>query len=184
MNTAVRLAALLVFATMLPAAAHANTLQSADTLLSALASARNPDSAKQIEDQLTKLWSHSGSPSADLLLQRAQSALNGNDAQTGRAILRALTAIAPDFAEGWHARAEAALDANDYSDALLSLRRTLQLEPREYDALASLGGVLEDFNDKPHALEAYRRALAIDPFADGVRDRVRALERDVEGQKI
>lgn len=184
MNAAVRLAALLVLAVLLPAAAGAKTLQSVDNLLSALASAKSPDSAKQIEDQLTILWAHSGSPSADLLLQRAQAALADNDAQTGRTLLKALTAIAPNFAEAWHARAEAALDAEDYSDALLSLRRTLQLEPRQYDALASLGGVLEDFNDKPHALAAYRRALAIDPFAQGVRDRVRELERDVEGQKI
>jgi Tfp pilus assembly protein PilF len=183
-NAAVRLAAVLVLAVLLPAAAGAKTVQSVDALLSALASAKSQDSAKQIEDQLAILWAHSGSPSADLLLQRAQTALDDNDSQTGRTILKALTAIAPNFAGGWHTRAEAALGAEDYSDALLSLRRTLQLEPRQYDALASLAGILEDLNDKPHALAAYRRALAIDPFAQGVRDRVRELERDVEGQKI
>jgi tetratricopeptide (TPR) repeat protein len=152
--------------------------------LSALADAKSAENAKQIEDQLTLLWSHSGSPSADLLLQRAQAALDDDDLTTGRTILQALTGVAPDFAEAWHLRAQAALAAQDYPDALLSLQRTLRLEPRQYDALASLGGVLEEFNDKPRALAAYRRALAIDPYAKGVRDRVRELEREVEGQKI
>ncbi len=179
-----RAAAVLALAILLPVAAGAKTAQSADTLLSALVNAKSAENAKQIEDQLTLLWAHSGSPSADLLLQRAQATLDDNDVQTGRTILKSLTAIAPDFAEAWHARAEAALAAQDYPDALLSLKRTLQLEPRQYDALASLGSVLEEFNDKPHALAAYRRALAIDPYVEGVRDRVRELERDVEGQKI
>jgi tetratricopeptide (TPR) repeat protein len=163
--------------------AHA-AVQNADTLYSALAHAKTPEDAKQIEDQLQGLWSHSGSPSADLLLQRGQEALGDNDLETARAILKALTGVSPAFAEGWHMRAEADLQAEDYSDALLALRRTLQLEPRNFNAMAELGSILEEFNDKPHALEAYRRALALNPFVEGARDRVRELERDVEGQKI
>jgi tetratricopeptide (TPR) repeat protein len=163
--------------------AHA-AVQNVDTLYSALAHAKAPEDAKQIEDQLHGLWSHSGSPSADLLLQRGLQALNDDDLDTARAILKALTGVSPGFAEGWHMRAEADLQADDYSDALLALRRTLQLEPRNFNAMEELGGILEEFNDKPHALEAYRRALALNPFVEGAAARVRELERDVEGQKI
>ena len=104
--------------------AHA-AVQKADTLYSALAHAKTPEDAKQIEDQLHGLWSHSGSPSADLLLQRGLQALNDDDLDTARAILKALTGVSPGFAEGWHMRAEVDLQADDYSDALLALRRAL-----------------------------------------------------------
>ena len=158
--------------------------QSSDMLLSALGHARDAESAKKIEDQLITLWSHSGSPTADLLLKRARAALEHGDMATGRKLLASLTTIAPDFAEGWHARAAASLDADDYTDALMSFHRALQLQPRHFDAWASLGGVLEDLNEKPEALDAYRRALAIDPWAAGVKERERELERDVEGQSL
>jgi tetratricopeptide (TPR) repeat protein len=180
----VRFAAVLIIAAFLPISALSATPQSADKLLAALAHAKDAESAQKIEDQLNLLWSHSGSDSADLLLQRAKNALNGQDVPTAREILKPLTAIAPNFAEAWRLRAEADLSAGDYADALLALQRTLALEPRQFDALASLGDVLEEFNDKPHALEAYRRSLAIDPYVEGVSDRVRELTHEVEGQKI
>lgn len=163
--------------------AHA-AVQSKDTLLAALARVKTPEEAKRIEEQLERLWSHSGSPSADLLLQRGQEALNDNDLKTAGAVLKALTRVAPNFSQAWHLRAMADIEAEDYADALASLRRTLQLEPRNFNAMMELGGILEDFNDKPRALAIYRRALTLNPFVEGARDRVRELERAVEGQKI
>lgn len=179
-----RVLAALSLVLLLPLAAAAKPMASAEALLAALANAKNPGSAKQIEEQLQAVWSHSGSPSGDLLLRRSQQALSENDVKSARSVLKALTATSPNFAQGWYTRAQAALSADDYTDALLSLRRTLQLQPRHYDALADLGALLEEFNDKPHALATYRRALAINPFITGMRVRVRQLERDVEGQRI
>jgi tetratricopeptide (TPR) repeat protein len=168
---------------MLSAAAHA-AVQNADTLLATLAKAKSPEDARAIEEQIERLWSHSGSPSADLLFRRGQDALGGDDLANADKIFKALTRVAPNFAEGWHARAATDLQANDYEDALVSLRHTLQLEPRNFNAMIELAGVFEEFNDKAHALAAYRRALQLNPYAQGAKDRVRELERDVEGQKI
>ncbi|MGQ0742522.1 MAG: tetratricopeptide repeat protein [Alphaproteobacteria bacterium] len=178
-----RLPALFVLAFFAATAAQAAT-QSADTLLAALAKAKSADQARAIEKQLEGLWSHSGSPSADLLLKRGRDALEASDLEAASAVLKALTRVAPAFAEGWHMRAVAALEIENYEDAIVSLRRTLQLEPRNYNALLQLGGVLEEFDDKPRALAAYRRALAVNPYAEGAEERIRALEREVEGQRI
>ena len=179
-----RAAAVFIVAALIASPFARAAVQSADTLLTALSHAKSADDARQIEEQLERLWSRSGSASADLLLMRGQEALAGEDLETATAVFKALTRVAPNFAEGWHARAAADLQSDDYADALQSLRRTLQLEPRNFNALAELAGVMEEFNDKPHALAAFRRALQLNPFVEGAKERVRELERAVEGQRI
>jgi tetratricopeptide (TPR) repeat protein len=155
-----------------------------DQLLAKLAKAADRGGARAIERELKARWAHSGSPSADLLLKRADQAMEAMDFDTARQIAQKLTDIAPNFAEAWHRRATLAAHKEDYDDAISSLRRTLALQPKNFEALAELGEILEDYNDKPHALEAYRQAKAIDPFIDGVDDRIRELSKAVEGQGI
>jgi tetratricopeptide (TPR) repeat protein len=129
-------------------------------------------------------WAHSGSPTADLLLKRADQAMEAMDFDTARTLTQKLTDISPNFAEAWHRRATLAAHKEDYEDAISSLRHTLALQPKNFEALAELGEILEEYNDKPHALEAYRQAKALDPFIDGVDDRIRELSKAVEGQGI
>jgi hypothetical protein len=155
-----------------------------DQLLARLAKAPDPRGAHAIERELMARWSHSGSPSADLLLKRTDQAMEAMDFDTARQIAQKLTDIAPNFAEAWHRRATLASHSDDYEDALSSLRHALALQPKNFEALAELGEILEDYNDKPHALEAYRQAKAIDPFIDGISDRIRDLSKAVEGQGI
>lgn len=174
-----------LLALLLPAAAWAaQPVPRADVLLKALQNAGTPAAARAIEDQLDKLWSQSGSPSADLLLERALAAAGDKDYDTATAILVKLTQAAPNFAEGWHQRAEVAALREDFSDAMLSLQRTLALQPGQFFALASLGSILEEFGEKARALEAYRKALQLNPYLEGIPDRVRLLSREIEGQGI
>lgn len=162
--------------------AHAAPV-TADVLIAALQHA-DEFSARKIEDQLDAIWSKSGSPSADLLLQRAEEAADDGDYDTAYAILTRLTAATPNFAEGWHQRAEIAAERQDYHDAMASLQKALMLNPKHFGALSELGVILEEFGDKAHALEAYRKALALDPYLEDVPERITSLEREVEGQGI
>ena len=155
-----------------------------DKLLDKLAHAGSAHEARTIEHQLEDLWSRSGSPTADLLLERSEKALDDDDTDTAQAILVKLTNIAPSFAEGWHQRAEVDARMENFQDAMTSLRQVLALQPKHFGALAELGEILEDFGDKQHALAAYREALKLDPFMDGIDDRIRELTRAVEGQGI
>jgi len=171
-------------ALLLPVTAYAAPAPSIDVLLNALAHADSPVAARAIEDQIDQLWSQSGSPSADLLLQRAEDASDKDDYDTASQILVKLTEAQPGFAEAWHLRAGISAAKQDFHDAMLSLQRTLVLQPRHFGALAELGGILEEFGDKEHALAAYRKAIALDPYLEDVPDRIRALSRDLEGQGI
>ena len=60
---------------------------------------------ERVEGEINRIWSRSGSPAMDLLLQRGNEALGAGGLSDGdRAFLRA-DRHAPDFAEGWNARA-------------------------------------------------------------------------------
>jgi tetratricopeptide (TPR) repeat protein len=155
-----------------------------DQILARLAKAADKRDARRYERELEARWSHSGSPSADLLYKRADQAMEAHDFDTAREIVQKLTNIAPDFSEAWHLRATLASQKDDYADAIDSLHHVLTLRPKHFVALSELGEILEEYNDKPHALEAYRQAKALDPFIDGLDDRIRQLTKEVEGQGI
>jgi tetratricopeptide (TPR) repeat protein len=155
-----------------------------DQLLSRLAKAPDQRAARTIERELRARWSHSESPSADLLLKRVDQAIEAMEADTAREIVQKLTEIAPEFAEGWHRRATLSAEKDDFTDAIDSLRRVLALQPKHFIAMAELGQILEEFDDKTRALDAYRKAKELDPFIDGLDDRIRQLSKEVEGQGI
>jgi tetratricopeptide (TPR) repeat protein len=155
-----------------------------DQLLARLAKAPDRRAARAIERELRARWSHSDSPSADLLLKRADQAIEAHDTETARSIVQKLTEIAPEFAEGWHRRATLAAEKDEFQDAIESLRRVLALQPKHFIAMAELGQILEEFDDKNRALEAYRKAKELDPFIEGLDDRIRQLSKEVEGQGI
>src|SRR5256885_16799874 len=75
-----------------------------EQLLTKLAKAPDQRGARAIERELKARWAHSESPSASLLLKRADQAMEAHDLDTARGIAQKLTTISPDFAEAWHRR--------------------------------------------------------------------------------
>lgn len=184
---------LLLCATALPAAAAPPTAPAANTPVpkadldrwfADLAKAESAEDAKPIEEKIENAFKQSGSPSIDLLMSRANAALNAADNKTAGALLDAVTKAAPAYAEAWHIRATMDAAGGNDSAAMLSLQKVVSLNPRHFSAMAELAGMLEDYGDKKGALAMYRKALALDPQLEGAARSVRALERDVEGQGI
>jgi|SRR5579871_843957 len=155
-----------------------------ETLFGQLGQAGSPEDAKPIEDRIGQIFLQSGSASVDLLMTRAAAAMAAKDNDTAKKLLEAITDVAPDYAEGWHARANLQRESGDDSGAMLSLGHVILLNPRQFAALYELGNMLENYGDKAGALKLYRKALAIDPQLDGARKHVDALSREVEGQGI
>ena len=149
-----------------------------------LAKAGSPEDAKPIEDKIAAAFKQSGSPSVDLLMSRANAALNAADSKTAGALLTAVTKVAPRYAEGWHVRATMDAASGNDSAAMLALQRVVSLNPRHFTAMVELAGMLEDYGDKKGALTLYRKALALDPQLESAVRAARALEKDVEGQGI
>lgn len=155
-----------------------------DRLFSALAQVDNDEEAKPIEDKIMAAFLRSGSPTVDLLMSRAASALQAKDDDTAKKLLASVNDIAPDFAEAWHQRGVLQADSGDDEGAMFCLQRAVELNPRNFEAIAELGTQLEEYGDKPGALKLYRKAMALDPHYAGVAHRVRALTQEVEGESL
>src|SRR5271156_2521297 len=98
------LAAVLILASVAQASPRPSANPELDRLFGALGHARSEADAKPLETQIETLFLPSGSPSVDLLMTRAATALTAGDTGTGRKLLDAITAIEPGYAEGWHQR--------------------------------------------------------------------------------
>jgi tetratricopeptide (TPR) repeat protein len=154
-----------------------------DTLMERL---KTPDlqNWEAVERRIYDAWSQSGSPSADLLLDRGRQALEDEDLEAAIEHLTALTDHAPEFAEGWHARATAYYLANRFGPSLADLRVALALNPQHFGALAGAGRILMEIGETEAALTAYRAAQAIHPQRPDITEAVERLERDLGGQSL
>ncbi len=175
---------LLLFSGAALAAPPAPSAASEGQLFAQLKKAERAEDAHPIEQKLIALFRASGSPSVDLLMMRASAALAVSDQKTAKKLLEAVTAIAPNYAEGWHARAGMERAAGDDTAALVSLQKVVLLNPRHFNALNELGDMLQEYGDKAGALKLYRRALEVDPQLEGADHKIRELTQSVEGRDI
>ena len=164
------------------AAAPAN--RALDGLFSKLGKTSSGEDAKSVEKEILIQFLQSGSASVDLLMTRVDALMGGGDKGDAVKILEAVTRIAPNYAEGWHARGKLEAENGHDEAAMVSLNKAIKLNPREFEAHVELGDMLEEYGAKPAALAEYKKALALDPHFEGLDKRVEQLSRDVEGEKI
>jgi tetratricopeptide (TPR) repeat protein len=149
-----------------------------------LQDAKDAETGTRIATAIERLWVYSGSDTADLLLGRATTAIEGRQADVAREVLDALIGLEPRYAEAWNRRAYLNYSEQNYAGALSDLSHVLALEPRHFKALEGLGSILKEIGQKRLALKAYRKVLELYPMADEARAAAEALAREVEGQKI
>lgn len=130
--------------------------------LDALATADEAQ-ARPLVDEILALWAHSGSDTISLLMDRGHAAEAAGDVELAARMYDHVTALAPEFAEGWLAAGRVATQLEDWSYAFETLNTALTLEPRRFDAYMTLGRVLENAEAINAALDAYEEALAIYP---------------------
>lgn len=144
----------------------------------------DPAAAAQIENRIYELWSQSGSPSMDILLERGRDALEAGDAKLAIEHFSALIDHAPNFAEGYNGRATAYFQAGKFGLSLEDIRRTLELNPRHFGAMTGLALILEEIGEPKAALEAWREVERLHPTREGLAESKRRLERQVEGETL
>lgn len=134
------------------------------------------EQSNRIADQITTLWSDSGSASMDLLLKRGMGALEDGDAQAAIDHFSALVDHAPDFAQAYNARATAYFEAGYFGPALADIRTALALNPRHFEALTGLAVIQEAMEEPEAALQTYRAVLELVPNDEDVLEAVARLE--------
>jgi len=166
-----------------PAFAEETEQTTLDMLFDNLHNATEED-WKEHQQAIWDHWSNSGSPTADMLLQRGRVAI-----QTGRheqAIdhFNDLIALYPNFAEGWNARATAYFVMEEYGQSIKDIEHTLSLEPRHFGAYSGLGVILERIDQKEEAMRAYRKAIELNPHLPGAKIAIERLSDEVDGQEL
>lgn len=154
-----------------------------DRLFLELGQAEDVTTAQGIEERVWRRWADSGSPTVNVLLERAAAAETAGDAEMAERFLDQASALAPDFAEPWNRRASLAYRSDDYAGAIAALQETLKREPRHFGALAVLGLIYEELGQDRRALAAFRAALVIHPYHQPSLDGVRRIEPRVEGRE-
>ena len=134
------------------------------------------------EREIRRIWSNSGSDTADLLLERGREALSEEETVKALHHFTALVQHRPGFAEGWNARATAFYADGELGAALADIERALALEPRHFGALSGLGVILERIGREEDALLAYRAAADLNPHIEPVNEAIERLAPEVDGR--
>lgn len=154
-----------------------------DKLFIELADAPNAAEAAPIEQRIWGVWNNSGSPTVDILLERAQAAEAGGDLERAHAFLDEAATVKPEFAEIYSRRAVLEFRSENVPDAMRDIEKTLTLEPRHFAALAGLGMIYESMGAEKAALEAYQSALEIHPNLEAAKAGVSRLKPAMEGRE-
>ncbi len=155
-----------------------------DALFARLKRAPDAASAAPIRALIAQAWAHSESPTADLLMTRAESALKDVHQPEASSLLDRIVGLYPDWGYAWRRRAQSAFMQGDAEGAMLDLSRALKAEPRDFLAMAELAELMRAAHQDKPALEMMRRALDLDPANATLRDETEKLEREVEGRDI
>lgn len=153
-----------------------------DRLFQQLADAPDAAAAQIVEQQIWSHWAQSGSPTVDILLERAAAAEAAGEPSLAIDFLAQASELAPQFAEPWNRRASLAYNAHDYRGAIEAIQETLRREPRHFGAMAGLGMIYEELGQEAAALEAYRGALAVHPNYEAAKRGAARLAPRIEGQ--
>ena len=170
--------------TTLPRAQHGDRTQNLDRLFEALKVAPDDDSAKYVENRIWAIWLGSPSDTANLLMGRVKTAVDGKDLDLAIKLLDAVIDIRPDFVEAWNRRATVYYTKKDFGRALADIHEVLAREPRHFGALSGLGIILQELGDDKRALEVFRRALAVHPRLERIPDLVKKLSDKIDGRDI
>ena len=157
---------------------------SLDKLFEALKLAPTDESAKFVENRIWALWLAAGGDTANLLMGRVKTAMDGKDLDLAIKLLNAVVDIRPDYVEGWNRRATVYFMKKEFSRSLEDIHEVLTREPRHFGALSGLGMIMQELGDDKHALDAFRRALAVHPHLEKIPDLVKKLTEKVDGRGI
>jgi len=151
-----------------------------ERLFHQLAAVRTAPEAADLESQIASIWTKSGSDTVDVLMSRAQTAVEVQDFAAAKKLLDAVVEMKPDYAEVWYRRAELLLAMDSQQEAASDLSKAIELEPRHFKALAAAGRLADAAGDKEAALAAYRKAVSLNPMMEAIARRAGQLTFEVE----
>ncbi len=149
-----------------------------------LAASSDSEETEGLVGLLLAAYAESGSDTADLLLKRANKAIEAKGYSVAEKVLDATIAFLPDCAEAWNARATLRYLDGDYSGSMADIAETLKREPRHLGALLGMAGILKERNRDSDALRVYEKVLTIAPHWKSAEDAQARLKAKIAGQSL
>lgn len=128
------------------------------------------------EQGLWRLWSRSGDPEIDRLMDRGSEAMQAGRQGEAIPIFTGVIRKRPDFAEGWNKRATALFLAGEYRKSAEDCEEVFKRNPRHFGALSGNGQNWIQLEHLENALRFLRRALEVNPNMAGIELQIKALE--------
>ena len=154
-----------LLAAPLPAFADPYTDTAAlDELFKQLRLSTSQTEADEISQQIWGYWFNPSEPDLDRRMEAASRALAVGDVSSSLAVLDAVVAQYPDYAEGWNQRATVYYMVGNLAASLADIDKVLALEPRHYGALSGRVMIYLKQGKHDEALRDMMAALAIHPY--------------------
>lgn len=144
---------------------------------------RDAGKAKEIANKIIASWGSSGSPTVDLLMEWANKAISEKKNAAALDFLDEVTALNPDYIEGWNRRATLHYTMGDMRKSMTDINQVLQREPRYFPALAGMATILMENGKDELALKAWERFLAIYPAERDAQQNVTKLSEKLAGSR-
>ena len=129
------------------------------------------------EQAVWQVWSRSGDPETDSLLQQGIEQMNRGDGPVAVQTFTRVIERRPDFAEGWNKRATAYFLMDENEKSLRDCDEVMKRNPDHFGALAGYAQIYLRLDDPERALEYFRRALRVNPNMHAVRRAIPRLEQ-------
>ena len=155
-----------------------------DGLFFDLKRAGNEAAARQISQRIRQEWSKSGSATIDLLMIRANKAVDDKTYDAALDYLDEIVTLTPAYAEGWNLRATVHFARDACRRSMADIDRVLRLEPRHFGALAGMAAILKATGHNKAAAAAYERLLDIYPMMRDAQAESGKLADEMAGQAI
>ena len=155
-----------------------------DLLYQRLAKASDQDEAHAILMSIERAHMRSGSPTSDLLMDRAITAMRSQNPKLALEVLDQIVAIDPDWAEGWNKRATVRFEQNDDTGSLNDISRVLALDARHVGAISGMAAIMQRNGYDKGALAAFKRVQELFPAQEGLGKVIEKLSGEVEGRGI
>ena len=158
--------------------------QNLDQLYQRLAASSDEAETRALVGQIDQLLLQTDSPAAELLMNRALTAMNDQNQEVAGQVLDKLIELQPRWAEAWNKRATLRFILGDNAGSMADIAQTLKLEPRHIGAISGLGLILERSGLREESLRAFENTLVIAPQLTSAKEAIARLKAAIAGQAL
>ena len=156
-----------------------------DQLFQKLKIENNQNIARNIEDQIWKLWTtHQNDNSLTQMMSYGTVLMNNRNYEEANRIFTKIINADPTWAEGWNKRATVYYYQKKYELSQLDINKVIELENRHFGALSGQGMVQIKLDNLEKALESYKKVLEIYPSNKAAKTLVDEIKQAIKEETI